>query len=110
MLVALLGAASVRVGGTALLALAFAFVGTAAVASYVYSDHSDPGLTTEVALVLDLLLGGLAQTEPALAAAAVIQDLLSIAVCFAIAARVMHISTAWVLMCRRGVRGRLVVT
>jgi uncharacterized membrane protein (DUF4010 family) len=68
-LVALLGVASVRVGGTALLAVALAFVGAAAVASYVYSDHSDPGLTTEMALVLDLLLGGLAESEPALAAA-----------------------------------------
>ena len=59
-----------RVGGTALLAVAVACVGAATVASYAYSDHSDPELTTEVALVLDLLLAALAQFEPVPAAAA----------------------------------------
>lgn len=39
------------------------------VASYVRSRDSDPGLTSEVAILLSFLLGGLALNRPALAAA-----------------------------------------
>jgi uncharacterized membrane protein (DUF4010 family) len=65
----LLGAVSVRAGGDVLLAVAAAgIIGLAAV-SYDRNHGDDPGLTTEVALVLTLVLGGLAMREPGLAAA-----------------------------------------
>ncbi len=67
-LVGLAGGVAWRVGGVAVIAVALAFVGLAAVAGYMRSDESDPGLTTEVALVVDCLLGALAQTDTMLAA------------------------------------------
>ena len=67
-LVGLLGAVSWRVGGAVTAAVALGFVGLAAVVGYVRSRDPDPGLTTEVALVVDFLLGALAQREAALAA------------------------------------------
>jgi uncharacterized membrane protein (DUF4010 family) len=67
-LVALLGGLSYRVGGVAVTAAAFAVVGLAAVAGYVTSGEEDPGLTTEVALLVDFLLGALAQRNAGLAA------------------------------------------
>ena len=68
-LVTLLGGLSALVGGEATLAVALAFVGAAAIAGYLRSREADPGLTTEVALVVAFLLGALAQREPELAAA-----------------------------------------
>jgi len=67
-LVALLGGLSYRVGGVAVSAVALAVVGLAAVAGYVASTDDDPGLTTEIALLVDFLLGALAQRDAALAA------------------------------------------
>ena len=67
-LVGLAGGVSWRVGGAVTAAVALAFVGVAAVAGYVRSGEEDPGLTTEVALIIDFLLGALAQREAALAA------------------------------------------
>ena len=67
-LVALLGGLSYRVGGVAVTAVALGIVGLAAVAAYVTSDEEDPGLTTEVALLVDFLLGALAQRNTGLAA------------------------------------------
>ena len=67
-LVALLGGLSYRVGGVAVAAVALGIVGLAAVAAYVTSDEEDPGLTTEVALLVDFLLGALAQRKTGLAA------------------------------------------
>lgn len=65
--VSLLGAVSSTLGGTALLAvMALAVAGLTAVA-YGRSHEQDPGLTTEAALLLTLLLGGLAMREPAMA-------------------------------------------
>jgi uncharacterized membrane protein (DUF4010 family) len=68
-LVGLLGGLSYRVGGIAGAAVALALVGAAAVAGYVRSGQADPGLTTEVALLVDFLLGALAQKETGLAVA-----------------------------------------
>jgi uncharacterized membrane protein (DUF4010 family) len=63
----LLGAVSLMLGGSILLAvMGLAIVGLAMMA-YRLSHEQDPGLTTEVALLLTLLLGGLAMREPALA-------------------------------------------
>lgn len=67
-LVALLGALGGHLGLPAML-MAGAFVGLAALLSYVRSSSDDPGLTTEIALLLTYLLGVLALSEPALAAA-----------------------------------------
>ena len=67
-LVGLAGGVSWRVGGAATAAVALGFVALAAVVGYVRSREEDPGLTTEVALVVDFLLGALAQRDTALAA------------------------------------------
>jgi len=58
---------SLTLGGSTLLAvMALAVAGLTAMA-FRLSHEQDPGLTTEVALLLTLLLGGLAMSEPALA-------------------------------------------
>jgi len=63
----LLGAVSLTLGGSTLLAvMALAVAGLTAMA-FRLSHEQDPGLTTEVALLLTLLLGGLAMRQPALA-------------------------------------------
>ena len=67
-LVGLAGGISWRVGGAVTAAVALAFVGVAALLGYIRSEEEDPGLTTEVALVVDFLLGALAQRETAEAA------------------------------------------
>lgn len=69
-LVSLLGGLSMHIGGTAVVAVAAAFVSLAAIVAYARSHADDPGMTTEVALVVAFLLGALAQREPALAAGA----------------------------------------
>jgi uncharacterized membrane protein (DUF4010 family) len=66
-LVALLGAVAEQVG-TAGIAVAGAFVALAALAGYRATRGRDPGLTTEVALLLVFLLGVLAMRQAALAA------------------------------------------
>jgi len=65
----LLGAVSVRIGGDVMLAVAAAGVIALTAVSYDRNRDDDPGLTTEIALVLTLALGGLAMREPGLAAA-----------------------------------------
>lgn len=67
-LVGLAGGVSWRVGGAVTAAVALGFVGLAALAGYIRSREADPGLTTEAALVVDFLLGALAQREAAVAA------------------------------------------
>ena len=67
-LVGLAGGISWRVGGVATAAVALGFVGLAAVVGYVRSQEDDPGLTTEVALVVDFLIGALAQRNTGFAA------------------------------------------
>jgi uncharacterized membrane protein (DUF4010 family) len=65
--VSLLGAVSFSLGDSILLAvMAFAIAGLSVMA-YRLSHEQDPGLTTEVALLLTLLLGGLSMREPTLA-------------------------------------------
>ena len=68
-LVALLGGVAEQVGEGAVVAVAGAFVGLAAVAGYLLSAREDPGITTEVALMIAFLLGALAQQDTATAAA-----------------------------------------
>lgn len=68
-LAALLGALAYHLGGVLLLAAAFAAVGALAAVAYFRRKGDDPGLTTEVGLLATVLLGGLAVSEPLLAAA-----------------------------------------
>jgi len=64
---ALLGGVSYRLGGDLLLAVTtLALAGFCAVA-YWRGHHKDPGLTSETALLLAALLGGLAQVDIAIA-------------------------------------------
>lgn len=67
-LAALAGAVAEHFGPATLVAVLLA-VGALAVAGYVRTREADPGITTEIALLLSLLLGALAMREPALASA-----------------------------------------
>ena len=67
-LAALAGAVAERFGSATLVAALLA-VGALAVAGYLRTRDKDPGITTELALLLSLLLGALAMREPALASA-----------------------------------------
>lgn len=68
-LAALAGAVSLMTGGPVLLAVTTAIAGGLVAAAYwLTPDREDPGMTTETALILTLLLGALAMREPALAA------------------------------------------
>ena len=64
----LAGAISFIVGGEALFAVAIAGVIILTAAAYWRGHEDDPGLTTEIALILTALLGGLSMQQPALAA------------------------------------------
>lgn len=59
----LMGAVSVTVGGNAMLGVGVVIVGAGSLMSYLRTREQDPGLTTEFALVLTCLLGGLAMTN-----------------------------------------------
>lgn len=65
--VSLVGATSVMVGGTLVLAVTVAGVAALTAIAYIRSRDEDPGLTTEIALILTALLGGLSVQQPALA-------------------------------------------
>src|SRR5664280_1471108 len=65
-LTSLVGALSFMVGGEVLLAVATAGVIILTAAAYWRGHDDDPGLTTEVALILTALLGGLSMQQPAL--------------------------------------------
>jgi uncharacterized membrane protein (DUF4010 family) len=67
--VALLGAVTVLLGDELLLAVAICSVAVLAAIGYHRGREEDPGMTTEIALLLTLLLGALAMHEPPLAAA-----------------------------------------
>jgi uncharacterized membrane protein (DUF4010 family) len=64
----LLGAVSVVVGSDWLLAIATTAAVALSIVAYLRSKQNDPGLTTEAALVLTVLLGGLTMHHPGLAA------------------------------------------
>lgn len=65
---ALLGAVSVMLGGGLILAVSALIVGGGAMVAYQLTRDQDPGMTTEFALLLTCLLGGLAIREAVLAA------------------------------------------
>ncbi|OIQ70930.1 hypothetical protein GALL_474540 [mine drainage metagenome] len=64
----LAGAVSFATGGEILLAVATAGAIILAAVAYYRTRSSDPGLTSEIALVLTVLLGGLSMRQPTLAA------------------------------------------
>lgn len=66
---ALLGAVGVILGGALLLAVIVLLVGGGAWVAYLRARDQDPGITTEFALLLTCLLGGLAIHDSVLAAA-----------------------------------------
>jgi len=68
-LASLLGGVSVVLGGNLLLAVTTAVIAVFSAVAYLRTHEQDPGLTSETALVLTVLLGGLAQTETATASA-----------------------------------------
>ena len=68
-LTSLCGAVAITVGGELLLAIVTAGVFAFAALSYWSARDQDPGLTTEAALVVTVLLGGFAMREPTHAAA-----------------------------------------
>ncbi len=65
---ALLGAVSVILGGISVLAVTTLVVGAGVLVAYQRRQDQDPGMTTEFALLLTCLLGGLAMRESILAA------------------------------------------
>jgi uncharacterized membrane protein (DUF4010 family) len=68
-LASLLGGVSVVLGGNLLLAIAAAVIAAFCAVAYLRTHELDPGLTSEIALVLTVLLGGLSQTQAATASA-----------------------------------------
>jgi uncharacterized membrane protein (DUF4010 family) len=68
-LTCVLGAVSLELGGAVLLAVATASLAGLITMSYLRTRQQDPGMTTEAALMLTLLLGALALRQPALASA-----------------------------------------
>ncbi len=64
----LIGAVTVAVGDVWLLAVAVLAVAALATAAYLHSPQDDPGLTTEAALIVTVLLGGLSVHYPGVAA------------------------------------------
>ncbi|MCJ9720279.1 DUF4010 domain-containing protein [Agrobacterium sp. SHOUNA12C] len=68
-LATLLGAVAVEVGGPLALLIVLSGVSVLTVLSYLRDQGDDPGLTTEIALVVAPLIGGLAMSDILLAAA-----------------------------------------
>jgi uncharacterized membrane protein (DUF4010 family) len=63
----LTGATSLIVGGTVLVAVAVASVAVLSAAAYWLGPRDDPGQTTEVALILTVILGAYSMQQPAMA-------------------------------------------
>ena len=82
----LIGAVTIVLGSEWLLAVAVVAVAALAAAAYFRSPQQDPGLTTEAALILTVLLGGLAVEHPAMAAAVAV----AVAVLLASRERIHH--------------------
>ena len=67
-LISLAGGLGVWIGGIAAFVATGAIIGLLIAVGYVRTRDTDPGLTTEIAMVVTFLLGGLAVREPRLAA------------------------------------------
>lgn len=85
MIASLAGAVSWAIGGVPLLAVSFVGVAGLSAIGYARTGDQDPGLTTETALLLTVLLGGFAVKDPVTASA------LAVTVAIALMARTrMH--------------------
>lgn len=82
----LIGAVTMVIGNVWLLGASVVAVAALAAAAYFRSPQQDPGLTTEAALILTVLLGGLAVHHPAVAAAVAV----AVAVLLASRERIHH--------------------
>jgi uncharacterized membrane protein (DUF4010 family) len=82
----LAGAISIIVGGQVLLAIMAAGVILLTAAAYWRGHDTDPGLTTEIALIVTTLLGGLSMQRPALAAGLAVV----VAILLAVRSRLHH--------------------
>ncbi|MFN3583235.1 MgtC/SapB family protein [Phenylobacterium sp.] len=102
---ALAGALSRHVGGALMVAVATAAVGVFVALGYwrTRKADEDPGLTTEIALVVTVLLGALAMSEPAMAAAA------GVAVAIILAGRTQIHHFVGAVLTEREVRGALLL-
>lgn len=69
MIASLSGGVSFALGGMPLLAITFLGVAGLCAIGYMRTEEQDPGLTTETALLLTVLLGGFALKEPVIASA-----------------------------------------
>src|SRR5688572_16421105 len=68
-LISLAGALGMWIGGEYVFIATGGIIGLLIAVGYMRTRETDPGVTTEVAMVVTLLLGGLAVREPQLAAA-----------------------------------------
>lgn len=68
-LISLAGALGLWIGGVYVFIATGAIIGLLIAVGYLRTRDTDPGLTTEIAMVVTFLLGGLAVREPRLAAA-----------------------------------------
>lgn len=68
-LISLAGALGLWIGGVYVFIVTGTIVGALIAVGYLRTGDTDPGLTTEIAMVVTFLLGGLAVREPRLAAA-----------------------------------------
>ena len=68
-LISLAGALGIWIGGVSVFIATGAIIGVLIAVGYLRTRDTDPGLTTEIAMVVTFLLGGLAIREPRLAAA-----------------------------------------
>lgn len=66
--ISLTGVVAMLLGGAMLMSVVILIVGAFAILAYRHSRAADPGLTTEIAMVLTCLLGGLSAKDPVLAA------------------------------------------
>jgi uncharacterized membrane protein (DUF4010 family) len=80
-LASLLGAVAASIGSTGAVVVGALFIAAFGVSGYLRSTSSDPGITTEVALLVTFFLGALALSEPELASG------LAVAVAILLAAR-----------------------
>ncbi len=67
-LASLAGAVSIIIGGELVMAVTMAGVISLTALAYWRTNEDDPGLTTEISLILIVLLGGLSMRQPTLAA------------------------------------------
>lgn len=68
-LISLAGALSLWIGGVNVFIATGAIIGVLIAVGYLRTRDADPGLTTEIAMVITFLLGGVAVHEPRIAAA-----------------------------------------